>query len=103
MTPDADGDVAKKVGAKMDAMYPRGRGFQRREVSSENVRRARFGFVMVLLGIIAMIGGIFPFPLDILGRAVFLVGGLVYTTVGVWQIHRANRDLLERRDESDSR
>lgn len=90
--PNEDNAVKKQVIAKMKAMFPEG-SFEPRHPSPENIRQSRFGFSMILLGIIALIGGAYPLPTDPANRAIMLVAGLIYAFVGAWKIDRANREL----------
>lgn len=84
---------------RIEELFHKAGLFEPRQPSIENVRRSRFGFSMILIGIIALIGGIYPFPTDPFNRAFLFIAGLFCALVGVWNIHTANRDL-KRSDES---
>lgn len=86
-------DVVKEVGPKLEAMFPKGVTFEPREVSPENIRQSRFGFSMILIGVIALIGGAYPLPTDPANRGILMVAGLICAVIGAWKIDRANHEL----------
>lgn len=91
-----DETVKKQVMEKMGAMFPKG-SLEPRQPSPENIRQSRFGFSMLLLGVIVLIAGAYPLPTDPFNRAIMLVAGLIYASVGAWKIDRANHELKRSR------
>lgn len=91
-TESNDDAVKRQVIAKMKAMFPKG-SLEPRAPSPENIRQSQFGFSMILIGIIALIGGAYPLPTDPVNRGIMLVAGLICAVIGAWKIDRANREL----------
>jgi len=91
MSKSSKNDVVKKVGQKLEAMFPNGATFEPVGPSPENINKTRFGFCMILVGVIALIGGTFPLPTDPVNRLILLFIGLFWTIVGTWKIDSAIR------------
>lgn len=94
--PNDNDSVKRQVISKMKAMFPKG-SLEPRTPSPENIRQSRFGFSMILIGIIALIGGAYPLPTDPVNRGIMLVAGLICAVIGVWKIDRANREIKRSR------
>lgn len=88
-----ESDKRPQVFSQLDTAYPDEGSLPPRSASAANTRRARFGFSMILIGIIAILGGAYPIPIDLAGRLLLMIGGLAYALIGAWQIQRANREL----------
>lgn len=96
-TKPKDDDVVKKISPKLEAMFPQGVTFEQSGPSPENIHQSRFGFSMIFVGVIALIGGLYLLPNDPVDRGIMLVAGLACAFIGVWKIDRANRELKRSR------
>lgn len=92
-TKSKDDDVVQAISPKMEAIFPKGITFEPRGPSLENIRQSRFGFSMIFVGVIALIGGLYLLPTDPVSRTIMLIAGLICAVIGAWKIDRANREL----------
>lgn len=88
-----DEDDRARTFAFLDTEHDRGDVLPRRGVPPVNTVQTRFGFSMILIGLIAMVGGAYPLPTDMGSRLMLLAFGLIYAFIGAWKIDRANREL----------